>query len=104
MNRLSLRNDWLKFKIVGNLLIGLEEYVECTIVGPISKFCDTNLVPISYFFMNFTIGLDPKYHKNHIFNRYGMSMNINLVKIKPKGINIEYHGSDTSGVCNMVWY
>ena len=33
-----------------------------------------------------------------------MSMSINFVKIKPKGINIEYHGSDTSGVCTMVWY
>ena len=33
-----------------------------------------------------------------------MSMSINLVKIKPKGINIEYHGSDTSGVRTMVWY
>ena len=33
-----------------------------------------------------------------------MSMNINLVKQKPKGINIEYHGSDTSGVCTLVWY
>ena len=33
-----------------------------------------------------------------------MSMSINLVKRKPKGINIEYHGSDISGVCTMVWY
>ena len=33
-----------------------------------------------------------------------MSMSINLVKIKPKGINIKYHGSDTSGVCTMVCY
>ena len=31
-------------------------------------------------------------------------MSINLVKIKRKGINIEYHDSDTSGVCTMVWY
>ena len=31
-------------------------------------------------------------------------MSINLVKIKPKGINIKYHGSDTNGVCTMVWY
>ena len=33
-----------------------------------------------------------------------MSMSFNLVKIKPKSINIEYYGSDTSGVCTMVWY
>ena len=33
-----------------------------------------------------------------------MSTSLNLVEIKPKGINIEYHGSDTSGVCTMVWY
>ena len=33
-----------------------------------------------------------------------MSMSVNLVKMKPKGINIEYHGSDTSGVSTMVWY
>ena len=32
-----------------------------------------------------------------------MSMSINLVKIKPEGINIKYHGSDTSGVCTIVW-
>ena len=33
-----------------------------------------------------------------------MSMSINFVKIKPKGINIEYHGSHTSGICTMMWY
>ena len=31
-------------------------------------------------------------------------MSISLVKIKPKRINIEYHGSDTNGICTMVWY
>ena len=33
-----------------------------------------------------------------------MSMSINLVKIKSKGINIEYHSSDINGICTMVWY
>ena len=31
-------------------------------------------------------------------------MSNNIVKTKPKGINIEHHGSVTSGVCTMVWY
>ena len=78
-------------------------FLVSTSVGPISKFCDTNLVPISDFLWNFS-RVGSQVSQESYFYRYGMSMSINLVKIKPKGINIEYHGSDTSGVCTMVWY
>ena len=84
-------------------IIGANEVWDLTNVGPISKFCDTNLVPISKKLWTLS-RVGSQVSQESYFYRYGMSMSINLVKIKSKGINIEYHSSDTNGVCTMVWY